>query len=267
MLGESVLDLQKDGLGWRVQTTTKTLLAATVIDTRPPSKSRLNNSTLYQCFVGYEIQHTKPPPQSKAVEVMTDMKVVDGDFCFTYALPLPLNQELIEVTYFSRRPIDDARIEQDLRNVLTARGLAQPKIMRKEFGVLPMGLPPTQQSPDGIYFAGTGGGALRPSSGYGFLRIQKWATHFARSLIEKKPPPHNNEIRGPLKYMDKLFLQVLLRDPSCAPEIFNTLFTSVEPDKLIRFMNEESSYPDLLAVVSCMPKKPFMVELLRLAKS
>lgn len=266
VLGESVIQIEKNASHWHVQTPTQTFATPVVIDTRPPETSRLLRSTLYQCFVGYEIEHPQPLPDTTSVELMTDMRVVTGEFGFTYALALTSHRQLIEMTYFARSPMDYNVIEQELANRLRARGISDATIIRKECGVLPMGLPPAQHSAQGIYAAGTGGGALRPSSGFGFLRIQRWAKQFATALIEQKPLALHNEISGPLRYMDQLFLQVLAKAPSRAPELFNALFTKVEPDKLIRFMNEESSYADLFAVISSMPKKPFLLELLRLAK-
>ena len=67
--------------------------------------------------------------------------------------------------------------------------------------------------------------------------------------------------------MDHLFLNVLVRNPMLGPELFRRLFGQLEPSRLVRFMTDRPSPVDLMALVACLPKTPFLQALrLRLVR-
>lgn len=106
---------------------------------------------------------------AQTVELMTDMRLVDGEFCFTYILPLATDHLLVEVTFFAKHPPTRASLEHQLNQLLATRGWADAQILRTEFAELPMGMPlKTSVKQKQPVLAGMRGGALRPSSGYGF---------------------------------------------------------------------------------------------------
>jgi hypothetical protein len=58
--------------------------------------------------------------------------------------------------------------------------------------------------------------------------------------------------------MDHLFLDVLVGQPELGPELFRRLFGQLEPSRLVRFMTDRPSGVDLMALVACLPKTPFL---------
>lgn len=272
--GHRVLSVRQDGEGWLMAVqadgadAAHSLYARHVVDTRPPPQAQWGQSKLFQCFIGLEIELPFDQWDTQQAELMTDMRVVAGEFCFTYILPLSARVALVEVTYFAKYPIGDSDIQRELDALLAQRGWAGARHLRRESGALPMGMPHNSApSPAGWVRAGMGGGALRASSGYGFLRIQRWAAACARSMVQGRGPCAYTEPSRMLYEMDHLFLNVLVRNPMLGPELFRRLFGQLEPSRLVRFMTDRPSPVDLMALVACLPKTPFLQALrLRLVR-
>jgi lycopene beta-cyclase len=269
--GQAVSRVDKVADGWSLTIgphAANSLHAAHVIDTRPPPEERLAQSTLFQCFVGVEIVLEYDQWDDTQAELMTDMRVVDGEFCFTYILPLSPRSALVEVTFFATHRVHSSDIERELSQLLERRGWAKARRLRLESGVLPMGLPPLEApTSDAPIRAGMGGGALRASSGYGFMRIQRWAALCAQQLVDGDRPIGHAAPSRLLQHMDHLFLDVLASQPALGPVLFDKLFGHVHPERFLRFMDDRPSIIDLLLMVACLPKLPFLNVLrLRISK-
>jgi lycopene beta-cyclase len=273
-LGESVTDLQPHAAGWRVTTSRGEYLATQVVDTRPPLPQVLKQSTLFQCFLGVEILLDSPVERADAVELMTDMRLLDGDFCFTYVLPHSERHLLAEVTVFSREPWSREALIPELHRLLAQRGWVGAEVLKTEYGLLPMGLPESAEGSEGplsagkqLLIAGTRGGALRASSGYGFLRIQRWAEACAKQYVANNTLAPAGAGAGAgagywLPRMDKLFLAVLKRYPHLTPTLFDRLLSRASAERFIRFMDDRATVVDCLQIVACLPKRLFLKTLL-----
>jgi len=107
-------------------------------------------------------------------------------------------------------------------------------------------------------------GAARASTGYAFQRIQRWAVLCAAQLAKGAPPvPHR---RDPvlLRWMDYLFLRVLKRRPEMAPLLFVSVFKNAKASRLIRFLNDNGTLFDCVAIVGALPARPFISEILKI---
>ena len=120
---------------------------------------------------------------------------------------------------------------------------------------------PTKLS-ERIHAIGVAGGNARPSSGYAFSRIQRPTSEIARALVQNYQIPQNV---APRKYnfFDAVFLETIAKNPSTAKDSFLRMFADVNADALIRFLIDESSYSEDLAVVSALPKIRFGMASLR----
>jgi lycopene beta-cyclase len=264
VLGQAVKTLDRHQAGWQVVTDSAIYIAKQVIDTRPPPSSLIDASILIQSFLGIEILLDQPSDvDTSQVELMTDMRLLEGEFCFTYLLPINQRQLLVEVTVFAGQAPTQADLQIELDQLLYKRGWSQAKIIRTEYGNLPMGLPheaPTR-SPQPVR-AGMSGGALRPSSGYGFLRIQRWAEQCAKMYCEKGELLPQTVSTFFIRQMDRLFLQVIKKQPALAPVLFDSLLGKTKPDRFIRFMNDQASVLDCLHIIANVPKIRFIKVLL-----
>jgi lycopene beta-cyclase len=144
-------------------------------------------------------------------------------------------------------------------------------VRRSEHGVLPMGLASSQatvQSADPAYVrVGLFAGAARPSTGYAFQRIQRWAADCGRAIANGGLPlghPNEPALRG---WMDTLFLNVVRRQPELAPQLFMALFAGVASQRVIRFLGESGGLSDYLAMAWALPHRPFLRQLFSLPRS
>lgn len=244
----------------RVATSAGALTARHVVDTRPPSASQSSAATLFQCFVGRELQLHQPGFDDTQVELMTDMRCDTRGFVFSYVLALSATRALVEATRFSTQPIGAAELMPDLEVLLDARGWSHAEVLRRESAVLPMGLPaPTGAGTvPGMVSAGIGGGALRAASGYGFLRIQGWADACADALLQGRPPVGHPAEPTLRRWMDRLFLQVLASHPERSPEFFLRLAAAVPGPAFVRFMSDQAGWADHARIIAALPPGPFL---------
>jgi lycopene beta-cyclase len=182
---------------------------------------------------------------------------------FLYLLPFSKNRALIEATVFAREPMSAEDLTPALRSLLAKRlGKTDFSVMRSEHGILPMGrrLTPTHRG-RGYVHAGLAAGGARPSTGYAFQRIQRWARECAAAVARGEAPlPHAAD---PViqRAMDEIFLRVLRSHPDLAPGIFFSLLGNVEPRRIARFMSDRGRLSDYAAVITALPPWPFLREL------
>ena len=259
-LGQAVQALTQDGNHWLVTTPTETYRARHVLDTRTPSRQAIDQALLLQCFVGVEIDLGDTTTlDTSTAEIMTHMRTVDGEFCFEYVLPLAPNRVLAEVTFFARHRMAEPYLSDQLQQMLGRRGWSSAPVLRREYGVLPMGLPFPKVAQSGqAMVAGMAAGALRPSSGYGFLRIQAWAQACAEQFHASGGLIAQTTSSPIIKHMDSLFLKALRRQPALAPTLFDAMLSRVPPERFIRFMNDNANWLDCFTVMTSLPTVPFI---------
>ncbi len=229
-----------------------------VIDTRPPDRDHLLNARMYQIFIGYEIEASEPVFDPRTVGLMGNLNVSRKGIGFTYTLPFALNRALIEYTVFSRCLYSPAYLEGFLQQAIRKRlNVVDYRIKRREQAVLPMGLSPRTSSSRRVIPAGVSAGAVRPSSGYAFLRINRWVMETARLLAIGKPPQPYWISFGE-KFLDHTFLNVLSNNPAMGPDLFMRMARALHPDAFARFMTDKPSLRDLFALIASMPAKPFL---------
>ncbi|MBC7518454.1 MAG: hypothetical protein H7248_06150 [Microbacteriaceae bacterium] len=245
--------------GVRVDTDAGTLTARQVVDTRPRPAAAL----LYQSFAGVEIQSESPLPfETDEVGLMQSMTADAAGLGFVYTLPLTSHTALIEWTRFAAVAAPRSQLLSELDGVLAGLGLQEARVLRHEGGVLGMGLPRERSAiTPGVVRAGTGGGALRAASGYGFLRMQRWAEHCAvRLLAGASAVGHPAE--PPLRRgMDRLFLQAVRTHPERTADYFMALARGVAPARLVRFLNDGATLGDYANLIVALPTAPFIREL------
>ena len=270
-LNTPVLSITPAGDAWRITTPNQDYLASQIVDTRPPSKKVLEKACLFQCFVGLEVAQLDPLQAPDSLDLMTEMRVAEQAFCFNYILPISTEKTLVEVTFFSSKPIKPAIISKHLNELLALKGWQKTRVIRQETGMLPMGLPQytftdsIATSAENYVTAGMGGGALRASSGYGFLRIQRWAKQAAVSLVKHKKLVGQPATPPILALMDNVFLRVIEQNPELGPIIFERLLARVPPLRFLRFMDDRPSFIDVMSIIISLPKIPFLKGLISLA--
>ena len=251
--------------GWRVETTAGCLTARRVIDTRPPMVPRLGNALLWQSFLGHEVVCDRRVFNSGQVELMDFTDEVSGAVAFTYLLPLTGDRALIETTFFDPRPHTPADLAQrQQRAVQQLCAGAAHAVVRTESGILPMGMAAAPAEPGpGHWRVGLMSGAARPATGYAFQRIQRWADDCSAALRHGCDPAGHAPDPLLTRFMDRLFLDVLRRNPERGPELFLRLFGRVPTARIVRFLSDHGTLWDRAAVAAALPTGLFLGQLLR----
>jgi lycopene beta-cyclase len=244
--------------GVRVETSAGTLLARQVIDTRP----RAAPAMLYQSFVGLELECDRRLPfDPNEVTLMGSLASDAEGLRFVYALPLGPNRAIVEWTRFGTAPIKRDRLIGELDQVLTGLGLADVRRVRTEGGVLFMGLGRQAALPiEGVVHAGNAGGALRAASGYGFLRIARWAQLCAERLLAGREAVGHPEEPRLRRTFDRIFLQAVRAHPERTAEYFLALARGVPPAALVRFLSDGARAADYARIISSLPWSPFIAQ-------
>jgi lycopene beta-cyclase len=248
---------------WRVMSSNGPVSAKWIVDTRPVNPHGSPQPHLWQSFLGQEIVTEKECFDPECAELMDLSESTPSRILFLYLLPLSKNRALIEATVFGREPMSAADLTPALRSLLGKRlGSADFSIMRSEHGILPMGrrLTPTHRG-RGYVHAGLAAGGARPSTGYAFQRIQRWAHECAAAMARGEAPLAHAADPLIQRAMDEIFLRVLRSRPDLASGIFFSLLGKVEPRRIARFMSDRGRLSDYAAVITALPPWPFLREL------
>ncbi len=256
--GTRSLYYQYSGPFIEVATSIGDVRARYVVDTRPPRNKPAASGMMQQVFLGAEVVTDRDVFDPGVAGLMDDMTVDEHGFRFTYLLPFDERHALVEETRFTHRPVASADLQNGLDRTLDGLA-ASTEILRKESGCLPMTVQPrTKSGNPRIVRAGIGGGAIRASTGYAFLRIQQWAADCAADLSAGKPPRGHAPDPVWRAAADRLFLKVLRNQPELGPSLFMAMGKKLGANTLVRFLSDEGRPTDFVRVARVLPKSPFL---------
>ena len=239
---------------------TEKILTKQIVDTRLPQKSDISISILKQVFFGFEVKTDKPHHFEDVAMVMKDMRVDEQGFLFDYVLPINRHNLLVEFTRFSANYIPPESLRSEaLKSLHRLLGNTNYQVVREEFGIIPMGLEHNISPADPRWIrTGLAAGAARPSTGFAFKRIQHWAQHCAEAILNGRLGCDFQSDNTILKWMDKIFLNAIKKNPAIAPHLFISLAHNVPPDRLTRFLTDRPKFGDYFAIMRALPKLPLL---------
>ena len=250
-----------------VETNQGRLLARHVFDSRPPVLDPKASPALLQRFMGWHVRASEPRFDPATVELMKFLPSdVPGRVRFLYLLPFSVTEALVEMTYLDDPGLPEPPYEADLRQSLQEHA-CDWEVLYTEQGSLPMQASRPISTSDGrVHSIGMRGGRIKPSSGYGFLRIQRHSRSIARSLAAGSPIPTSVE---PHLYstMDNIFLRALRNSNTAVPALFLRMFARTDADALVRFLSETSAPDEMLRVAWSLPKLPLLKAALQSART
>jgi lycopene beta-cyclase len=271
--GEAVLEVRGDGESPSVSTTAGTIEASAIFDALGTASPLLRRQPpgeieLAQSFLGWEVE-LEAPAFDPGVATLMDFRADDhGGLRFIYVLPFSATRALIEDTSIGVRwptPAERRRVlETELREHWGARDW---RVVHEERGrVMMTNRTFALHHGSHIHAVGTAAGAVRPSSGYAFTRIQRHCSRLARAIAANEPLPTR---LGPsrLARLDAIFLAALVAEPERFPEIFLRLGARVSGDVFARFMTDASTPADEALIIGALPKRPFVAAAVRSASS
>ncbi|MEL7389456.1 MAG: lycopene cyclase family protein [Pseudomonadota bacterium] len=251
-----------------IETDVGQIWADFVVDTRPRPPHK-DVATVWQVFSGGDIETEQPCFDPSTAGLMQNMSSDEHGLKFTYILPYSPHRALIQTTRFTLTRCPPASLDDEFQKDLNTLTHSSVSLQRRERGCLPMGQAELHGSKSArIMRAGQAAGALRASSGYGFLRIQAWAKAVARNFISQNSLITYQPGSQLERKMDAIFLAALARSPQSASDWFSALACQLSGDQFGRFMSQIPSLDLWLKVINALPKTPFVRELfVRLSKA
>lgn len=266
LTGYSVESINEHEGGVTVKANGQSFKARKVIDTRPlPQQDIIEKTKIFQIFTGLEIKTNTACFNPSVVGLMEFLRSDNSKCAFVYTLPFDEHTALIEWTIFTTGFIPPHSLECQIQTHLETRISCPFSIHHKEYGVLPMGFASLPASTHNVIQAGMAGDNLKPSSGYGFLRIQKWASKTALNLKDNKTDAlkqhgHSDQVAS---FMDHSFLKVLRNDMIISDQLFVNIGKNMSGDSFARFMSDRAFMLDYLNMIRAVPKWPFIKALFR----
>ncbi len=221
-------------------------------------------NSLLQHFTGWVIKTAEPSFDSKVGTLMDFSVSQKKGATFMYVLPTSSTEALVEYTLFSEKILKkneyNSALENYIKNDLQIRDY---EITHTEFGVIPMSQAKFNRNPNNgkrIINMGTAGGFTKASSGYTFQFVQKNTELIIKNLQNNLDPNIEKTFRdGMYEWYDRTLLEVILSGKLSGKEIFALMFKKLPPEKILKFLGNESSLLEDVTIMSTLPIKPFLL--------
>lgn len=214
-----------------------------------------------QHFGGWFVEFEEEVFDEEAATFM-DFRIPQNDeHRFCYVLPLNRRRALVEVAIFSnnhlsRKGYDDI-LTGYIKNYVSTSNY---KIIEKEYGVIPMtNYPYWKHNENKLYHIGTAGGAVKPSSGFAFRRMQQHTRKIVECLINGKSIDSSYKIfRGRHLLYDSIMLHVLEIQKIPGEKVFTDLFKKTDVDVIFKFLDGDTSLAGDMQIMKAPVKWPFL---------
>lgn len=217
-----------------------------------PAPRRPGYRYLLQHFKGWVVHAPRPAFDPQAATFMDFRVEQHGDVRFVYLLPFDAQTALVEYTLFSSELLPAEAYEAGLRAYLEGLlGLEHYEVLEAESGVIPMTDAPfaLQPSPHVVQI-GMAGGCTKASTGYTFRRIQEQSRRIAEALAQTGQPLYSEPARRRHALMDSVLLEVLEKKRSLGRRVFSQLFRKNPPQRVLRFLDEETGWLEDLQIMA-----------------
>jgi lycopene beta-cyclase len=167
---------------------------------------------------------------------------------FAYLLPLSPTEALLESATFGPAGMteDQAPLLRYLRTSYPGAGFA---VSHAESGSIPLGFAPRKTAGPQHVLLGTKRGLVKPSAGYGIVRIAEESSRLARLWRDNLPLPPSRQSAWWWRFLDTGFLQLAAHDPRLPLALLQRVMGAVPLSQSLRFIDEDLSPRQLLPLV------------------
>ena len=156
---------------------------------------------------------------------------------FAYLLPLSLSEALLESATF------DSTIQKEdqtplLRYLRDRYPGAAFEVTHVEHGHIPLGFAPSQTAGPGHVLLGTKRGLVKPSAGYGVVRIAEESKRLAGLWKQGRPLPSSQRSSLRWRLLDVGFLRLAAHDPRRPLYLLRNVMHTVPLVQSLRFIDE-----------------------------
>lgn len=228
---------------------------------RPQPAATKDHHALLQHFLGWVIQ-TPECAFDPDVATLMDFRVEQaGDARFVYVMPFDPHTALVEYTVFSPAVLPrEGYVGPLSRYIRETLGIERFEEQHEEFGVIPMTDAPFPARPSpNVFNIGTAGGRTKPSTGYTFRRIQQHSAEIAAALKATGSPVISTRLpRRRYELFDSALLNVLETGRDSGRRVFTDLFARNTPQRVFRFLDEETSLIEDLQIMTSVNMPAFL---------
>lgn len=230
------------------------------------NQKREQHILIWQSFVGWRIKMQHASFDATRMTLM-DFEIPQlGHTQFIYELPFSDSESLVELTRFGEAKLSITEAEEILKNYLASKNTSF-EIIETEVGAIPMtthfdNKRKTLDKHENVIYLGTLAGAIKPTTGYGFKRMAKYADDVAKALVSHSAIPTTYR-PWRFRLYDILLLQILVAQPQRGKEIFKTLFKKQPTPRILKFLDEETSIKEEMMIFSKLPILLFLKSLVR----
>ncbi len=231
-----------------------------VFNSIPPQKPVLEKKHVWllQHFKGWTIETPEPVFKPEEATLMDFRVSQKRGTTFCYVLPVSPTKALVEYTLFTPTLLQPEEYDEELKNYISNYlALENYTVTESEFGIIPMTNYRFSKGEKNIINIGTAGGQTKGSSGYTFYFIQQHSQHIIAQLLSGK---HPRVASSPMRFhfYDSVLLEVLRENRLEGATIFTQLFKKNKPQPVLSFLNNASSLPAELGIISSLPTLPFL---------
>lgn len=231
-----------------------------IFDSRitPDFEKDETSTKLLQHFKGFVIK-TKNNRFDDSQFVMMDFSLRWKDSTsFTYVLPYSKQKALVEFTFFNEQLIQDEEYDHML-NIYISEHLKidEYTVEHVEQGIIPMSdYRFHTENSTRMTKIGTAGGWVKPSSGYSFKNAERNSKKIVENLKSNKAPS-KSLLSTKHRFYDSIFLSVLSQDNQLGPQLFTTMYTANPIQRILAFLDENTSFLEDLKIMNTFPKVRF----------
>lgn len=232
--------------------------------------SRINKNTLvarqqdqyflWQHFRGWRIRTSIPVFSPQQATLMDFSKKTPAAASFFYVLPFSEYEALVEYTVFSPCILSLQQYDEQLRSYLeqTIPGIDYT-IEEKEFGQIPMtNIDLADRNHRRIRAIGSAGNAVKPTTGYAFLRIQLQVEEMVKQLVQTGNISKDKAAVNRMNWYDDLLLYILQHHPERSQQIFSALFKAQPFARILKFLDQDTHLGEEALIFKDLPIAYFL---------
>ncbi len=222
---------------------------------------------LWQSFVGWRVQTNNNVFDENRISMMQFTNISqDGNTQFMYELPFDKNNALVEITRFGKEKLSKIEAKIELEKFMLNKNCTY-SIIEEEIGAIPMTtaydvtkkyLPKNQH----IIYIGTAAGAIKPTTGYGFKRMKAYSISLSNAIKYNTKIPTMHRLWR-FRLYDTLLLKILKNEPEKGKQIFETLFKTQPIQRILKFLDEDTSIWEEIKIFIKLPIHLFLKYLMK----
>lgn len=163
---------------------------------------------------------------------------------FAYVLPLSSAEALVESASFGSTGVGEDRATL-LRYLRAKHPKANFTVTHSEYGAIPLGFAPPRTVGPRHVLIGAKRGLVKPSAGYGVVRIAQESERLGRLWRQQSPLPPSRRAPWPWGLLDAGFVRLAIQDPRLPLALLSRVMHAIPLAQSLGFIEEQLSVRQL----------------------